>query len=68
MFGYEYTKIQAQEEKIVLSPVNGALLSMMAFYKAQLVFEGGMATLVNVISDDQKIIDAAGKWLAALLV
>ncbi len=59
VFGYEYTKIQAQEEKIVLSPVNGALLSMMAFFMClpQLVFEGGMATLVNVISDDQKIID-----------
>ncbi len=55
VFGYEYTKIQAQEEKIVLSPVNGALLSMMAFFMClpQLVFEGGMATLVNVISDDQ---------------
>ena len=59
VFGYEYTKIQAQEEKLNLSPVNGALLSMMAYFMClpQLVFEDGMATLVNVISDDQKIID-----------
>ena len=59
VFGYEYTKIQAQEEKISLSPVNGALLSMMAFFMClpQLVFEGGVATLVTLISDDQKIID-----------
>jgi PTS system cellobiose-specific IIC component len=59
VFGYEYTKIQAQEEKLNLSPVNGALLSMMAYFMClpQLVFEGGVATLVNVISDDQKIID-----------
>ena len=42
VFGYEYTKIQAQEEKkFSLSPVNGALLSMMAFFMClpQLVFE-----------------------------
>ena len=59
VFGYEYTKIQAQEEKLVLSPVNGALLSMMAFFMClpQLVFEGGVATLVELISDDQKIIN-----------
>lgn len=59
VFGYEYTKIQAQEEKLALSSVNGALLSMMAFFMClpQLVFEGGVATMVNVISDDQKIID-----------
>lgn len=59
VFGYEYTKIQAQEDNLNLSPINGALLSMMAFFMClpQLVFEGGVATLVNVISDDQKIID-----------
>jgi PTS system cellobiose-specific IIC component len=59
VFGYEYTKIQAQEEKIPLSPVNGALLSMMAFFMClpQLVFEGGTATLVTILTDDQKIID-----------
>ncbi|WP_086348025.1 PTS cellobiose transporter subunit IIC [Candidatus Enterococcus clewellii] len=59
VFGYEYTKIQAQEEKINLNPMNGALLSMMAFFMClpELIFEGGVATLVNVVTDDQKIID-----------
>lgn len=59
VFGYEYTKIQAQEEKILLSPLNGALLSMMAYFIClpQLVFEGGIASLVNIVTDDQKIID-----------
>ncbi len=32
VFGYEYTRIQAQEEKIDINPLNGALLSMMAFF------------------------------------
>lgn len=59
VFGYEYTKIQAQEEKINLNPMNGALLSMMAYFMClpELIFDGGIATLVNVVSDDQKIID-----------
>ena len=59
VFGYEYTKIQAQEEKINLNPMNGALLSMMAYFMClpELIFDGGVATLVNVVSDDQKIID-----------
>ncbi|MGM0219450.1 PTS cellobiose transporter subunit IIC [Enterococcus sp. AZ126] len=59
VFGYEYTKIQAQEEKINLNPLNGALLSMMAYFMClpELIFDGGIATLVNVVTDDQKIID-----------
>lgn len=59
VFGFEYTKIQSQEENINLNPLNGALLSMMAFFMClpQLVFENGVSTLVNVVSDDQKIID-----------
>ncbi|MGX7149931.1 PTS cellobiose transporter subunit IIC [Enterococcus ureasiticus] len=59
VFGYEYTKIQAQEEKINLNPMNGALLSMMAYFMClpELIFDGGIATLVNVVTDDKKIID-----------
>lgn len=59
VFGYEYTKIQAQEEKVNVIPLNGALLSMMAFFMClpELVFKNGTATLINVITKDQKIID-----------
>ncbi|MBL1229695.1 PTS cellobiose transporter subunit IIC [Enterococcus sp. BWB1-3] len=59
VFGYEYSKIQAQEEKINLNPLNGALLSMMAFFMClpELIFDGGVAVLVSVITEDQKIID-----------
>lgn len=59
VFGYEYTKIQAQEEKINLNPLNGALLSMMAYFMClpELIFDNGKATLVTIINDNQKIID-----------
>lgn len=59
VFGYEYTRIQAQEEKINVNPLNGALLSMMAFFMClpQLIFKDGAMTLVNVITKNQKIID-----------
>lgn len=59
IFGYEYTRIQAQEEKIDVNPLNGALLSMMAFFMCvpELVFKGGTATLITEITKDSKIID-----------
>ncbi|MHC5228902.1 PTS cellobiose transporter subunit IIC [Enterococcus sp. LJL99] len=59
VFGYEYTKIQAQEEKINLNPLNGALLSMMAYFMClpELIFENGTATLITLVTDDKKIID-----------
>ena len=59
VFGYEYTRIQAQEEKIDVNPLNGALLSMMAFFMCvpELVFKGGTATLITEITKDSKIID-----------
>lgn len=59
VFGYEYTKIQAQEEKISINPLNGALLSMMAFFMClpELVFKDGAMTLVNIINKDTKIVD-----------
>lgn len=59
VFGYEYTKIHADEEKIKVTPLNGALLSMMAFLMCvpELIFKNGYMTLVNVITKDSKIID-----------
>lgn len=59
VFGYEYTKIQAQEEHIDVNPLNGALISMMAFFMCvpELAFKGGMVTLINVFNDKSKIID-----------
>lgn len=59
VFGYEYTKIQAQEEKVHVIPLNGALMSMMTFFMClpELVFKDGTATLINVLTKDQKIID-----------
>ncbi|KRM05718.1 cellobiose phosphotransferase system IIC component [Liquorilactobacillus ghanensis DSM 18630] len=48
-FGYEYTRIQAQEEKIDLVPLNGALLSLMAFVISvpELVFKSGVMSLLH---------------------
>lgn len=59
VFGFEYTRIQQQEENININPLNGALLSMMAFFMCvpELVFKGGTMTLINVVTKDTKIID-----------
>jgi len=59
VFGYEYTRIQAQEEKIEINPLNGALLSMMAFFMClpELIFKNGTMTLINIVTKDTKIID-----------
>lgn len=59
VFGYEYTRIQAKEEKVNVNPLNGALLSMMAFFMCvpELLFKDGTMGLINIVSKDQKIID-----------
>lgn len=59
VFGYEYTRIQAQEEKIEVNPLNGALISMMAFFMCipELIFKNGAMTLISVINKDTKIVD-----------
>lgn len=59
VFGYEYTRIQAQEEKVNVNPLSGALLSMMAFFMCvpELLFKNGAMGLVNIVTKDQKIID-----------
>ena len=58
VFGYEYTRIQAQEEKVNVNPLSGALLSMMAFFMCvpELLFKNGAMGLVNIVTKDQKII------------
>lgn len=59
VFGYEYTKIQAQEEKLEINPLNGALLSMFAFFLClpELVLKGGTMKLVNSVTDSEKVIN-----------
>ncbi|GGB56408.1 PTS cellobiose transporter subunit IIC [Virgibacillus dakarensis] len=56
--GYEYTKIYAEEEELNLNPLNGALLSMFAFFMTipQLVFKDGRMSLVEQMDDDTTII------------
>jgi len=58
VIGYEYTKIYADEEGINLNPLNGALLSMFAFFMTipQLVLDNGKLSLVNQIDDSTNII------------
>lgn len=55
--GYEYTKIIAQDEDLNMSGLNGALLSMFAFFMTipQLIFEDGMMSLVNNVTEDVAI-------------
>lgn len=50
VFGYEYTRIHRDEEHLELSPLNGALLSMFAFFMClpELVVKGGTFTLLNL--------------------
>lgn len=59
IIGYEYTKIFADEENLNLNPLNGALLSMFAFFMTipELILSDGKITLINKISDDTNIIN-----------
>lgn len=59
--GYEYTNIFAEEEEISLNPLNGALLSIFAFFMTvpQLIWENGEMNLVNTIRDGSAVI---GGW------
>lgn len=49
VIGYEYTKIYAEEEGLNLSPLNGAILSVFAFFMTipELVFDKGVMGLVS---------------------
>lgn len=57
--GYEYASILARDEDLDMSPLNGALLSMFAFFMSvpQLVFEDGVMSRVNELSDDATIVE-----------
>ncbi|WP_244833552.1 PTS cellobiose transporter subunit IIC [Clostridium sp. BJN0001] len=59
VIGYEYTKIIADEEELNLNPLNGALLSMFAFFMTipELVLGDGKISLINQITDNTKIIN-----------
>lgn len=59
VIGYEYTKTFNDEENLNLNPLNGALLSVFAFFMTipQLKLSDGNITLVNEISDSTKIIN-----------
>src|SRR5699024_6865351 len=58
VIGYEYTKIFAEEEKLNLKSLNGALLSLFAFFMTvpKLVIENGKMTLVRLIDEDTTIV------------
>ncbi|SES10602.1 PTS cellobiose transporter subunit IIC [Salipaludibacillus aurantiacus] len=57
--GYEYTKINAEEEGLNLNPINGALLSMFALFMTipQLGFVNGQITLVEQMDNGAPIIN-----------
>lgn len=57
--GYEYASIIAEEEGLEMSGLNGALLSMFAFFMSvpQLVFENGVVSKVTEITEDVTIIN-----------
>ncbi len=57
--GYEYTKTFVEDEGLNVNPLNGALLSMMAFFMAipELIFKDSKISVVNVLNDNSKIIN-----------
>lgn len=59
VIGYEYTNIFAEEEGLNLNPLNGALLSMFAFFMTipELLFKDGKMSLITQISKDTNIVN-----------
>lgn len=59
VIGYEYTKIFAEEEGVNLNPLNGALLSMFAFFMTipELLFADGKISAISQITKDTKIVN-----------
>lgn len=57
--GYEYSKIIAQEDDLEMSGLNGALLSVFAFFMTipQLLFENGTVSRVNEITEEITIVN-----------
>ncbi|MCD5003295.1 PTS cellobiose transporter subunit IIC [Enterococcus saccharolyticus] len=54
VLGYEYTKIIAEEDGLDLTPINGGLLSMFAFFMTipQIILENGSMTRVQIVDAD----------------
>lgn len=67
VIGYEYTKIYADEEDLDVNPLNGALLSMFAYFMAipQLVMDDGKMVLVNIMKKDVNIFNG---WKCLVMV
>lgn len=59
VIGYEYTRIIRDEEKLDIDPVNGALLSVFAFFMTipELVIKGGAFALLNVNNKDEIVMN-----------
>lgn len=59
IIGYEYTKIFVEEEELNLNPLNGALLSMFAFFMTipELVLNNGKINLIHEVSEGTNIIN-----------
>lgn len=59
IIGYEYTKIFVEEEDLNLNPLNGALLSMFAFFMTipELVSKDGKISLIHEVSEGTNIIN-----------
>ncbi|MDO4680266.1 MAG: PTS cellobiose transporter subunit IIC [Aerococcus sp.] len=57
--GFEFTKIYHEEEKLDMSPLNGALLGLMAYFMCipQLFINDGKLELLNTMTDDMKVVD-----------
>ncbi|MCQ2010961.1 PTS cellobiose transporter subunit IIC [Sporolactobacillus sp. STSJ-5] len=58
VIGYELTRIEETESKLNVNPLNGALLSLFAFFLCvpELLFNNGKMALVNSITDTDKVI------------
>lgn len=62
VLGYEYTKIFADEEGLNLNPLNGALLSLFAFFMTipELALKDGKLSLIEKMDDNNTIINGWG--------
>lgn len=59
--GYEYSQIIAEEDELDMSGLNGALLSMFAFFMTipELIFDNGVVSRVTEITDEVNVV---GGW------
>lgn len=57
--GYEFTKLYHEEEKLDMSPLNGALLGLMAYFMCipQLFIQNGKLELLNTMTEELTVVD-----------